>query len=66
MDGTQRAFIQLGFPKDKPTAVIWKKYQNQEIKKHPTAISSRASTKFVREELVKILKGSNMFLEEFD
>jgi hypothetical protein len=33
------------------------------VKKHPTAISSRASTKFVREELVKILKGSNMFLE---
>jgi hypothetical protein len=31
--------------------------------KYPTAISSRASIKFVREELVKILKGSNMFLE---
>jgi hypothetical protein len=50
-----------GFPKDKPT-VIWKKYENQEIKKHPTAISSRASTKFVREELVKIPNGSNMLL----
>jgi hypothetical protein len=62
LDGTQCAFIRLGFPKDKPT-VIWKKYQHQEIQKHSTAISSRASTQFVREELVKILKGSNMFLE---
>jgi hypothetical protein len=62
LDGTQCTYIRLGFPKDKPT-VIWKKYENKEIKKHPTAISSRASTKFVREELVKILKGSNMFLE---
>jgi hypothetical protein len=54
LDGTQCAFfIRLGFPKDKPT-VIWKKYKNQEIKKLPTAISSRASTNFVREELVKM------------
>jgi hypothetical protein len=55
-------YIWLGFPTDKPT-VIWKKYENQEIKKHPTAISSRTSTKFVREELLKILRGSNIFLE---
>jgi hypothetical protein len=61
LDGTQCTYIRLGFPKDKPT-VIWKKYENQQLKKPPTAISSRASTKFVREELVKILKGSNMLL----
>ncbi len=33
------------------------------VKKHPTAVSSRASTKFVIEEPVKILMGSNMFLK---
>jgi hypothetical protein len=57
----QCTYIQLGFPKDKPT-VVWKKYEKKEIKKHPTTISSCASSKIVREELVKILKGSNMFL----
>jgi hypothetical protein len=62
MDGTICTYIRLGFPKDKPT-VIWKKFENKELKKYPTAINSRASTKFVREELVKILKGSNMFIE---
>jgi hypothetical protein len=62
MDGTDLTYVWLGFPKDNPK-VIWRKYKNQEIKKHPTAISSRASSKFVREELVKILKGSNMLKE---
>jgi hypothetical protein len=62
LDGTRCTYIRLGFPTDKPT-VIWKKYKSRELKKHPTAISSRASTKFVREELVKRLKGANMFLE---
>jgi hypothetical protein len=50
LDGTRCTYIRLGFPTDKPT-VIWKKYENQQLKKYPTAISSRASTKFVREEL---------------
>jgi hypothetical protein len=62
LDGTRCTYIRLGFPTDKPT-VIWKKYESQELKKHPTAISSRASIKFVREELVKVLKGSNMFMD---
>jgi hypothetical protein len=62
LDGTRCTYIILGFPTDKPT-VIWKKDESQDLKKHPTAISSRAYTKFVREELVKILKRSNMFLE---
>jgi hypothetical protein len=38
---------------------VWKS-TNQ---KHPTAISSCVPAKFLREELVKILKGSNVFLE---
>ena len=46
LDGKQCTYSRLGFQKDKPT-VIWKKYESQEIKKHPAAISSRASTKFV-------------------
>jgi hypothetical protein len=62
LDGTWCTYIRFGFPTDKPT-VIWKKYESRELKKHPTAISSHASTKFVREELVKILKESNVFLE---
>jgi hypothetical protein len=54
--------VALGFPKDKPT-VIWKKYKNKERKKHPTAINCRASSQIMREELVKIIKGLNMFLD---
>jgi hypothetical protein len=63
LDGTRCTHIRLGFPTDKQPTVIWKKYENHQLKKYPTAISSRGSTKFVREELVKILKGLNLFLE---
>jgi hypothetical protein len=63
LDGSRCTYIRLGFPTDNKPTVIWKKYKSQGLKQHPTAISSRTSTEFVREELVKILKGSNMFLE---
>ena len=45
LDGMRCTYIRLGFPKDKPT-VIWKQYKNNEIKKYPTAISSRASSSY--------------------